>query len=346
MSFWFDVLFDDDDVMLDDPQDLGDGFRVDVAKTEVQHWLERNSAMCDAARHLLKDYVEHHAHEPPGPLAPISPLAWNWLPQGSVKIRADDPRDRSQVESVWREDEKDKFEQDKTYARVSHEVDRWWEEQARDENYDDYAVEVPSVEYAQSRIESCKASYSNKYSHSFRPEDQGQPGEDFSRQEWGQDPDPNAARNFVQEYVDDLIEEGDDEEIVDDDEEDDDDDDDESYGEGPMTGLLTEVPNILDPKQIEALHMIVKSCICDTVGSGLARSGENLQETRCKMFLALDCGKSLLREILVFIAVWEKDEQSMIFEITTQIVRALHHNALVPYAWNCLLIPKDIISPA
>ena len=122
-------------------------------------------------------------------------------------------------------------------------------------------------------------------------------------------------------------------------------DDDESYGDGPLTGLLTEIPNILDPKQIEALHMIVKSCILDNAGSGLTRAGENLQKTRCRMFLALDCGKSLLRELLVFIAVWEKDEQSLIFQVTTQIVEALHHSALIPYAWNVLRIPKDIISP-
>lgn len=128
--------------------------------------------------------------------------------------------------------------------------------------------------------------------------------------------------------------------------EEEDDGDDESYGEGPLTGILTEVPNILDPKQIEALHMIVKSCILDNAGSGLTRAGENLQKTRCRMFLALDCGKSLLRELLVFIAVWEKDEQSLIFQVTTQIIEALHHSALIPYAWNSLRIPKDIISPA
>jgi hypothetical protein len=64
------------------------------------------------------------------------------------------------------------------------------------------------------------------------------------------------------------------------------------------------------------------------------------------MFLALECGRSLLREILVFIAVWEKSEQSLIFQLTTQIVEAIHHSALVPYAWQSLRIPKDIISPA
>jgi hypothetical protein len=64
------------------------------------------------------------------------------------------------------------------------------------------------------------------------------------------------------------------------------------------------------------------------------------------MFLATDCGKSLLREMLVFIAVWEKDESSLIFQITTQIIEAIHHSALLPYTWDSLRIPKDIISPA
>lgn len=128
--------------------------------------------------------------------------------------------------------------------------------------------------------------------------------------------------------------------------EDDEADDDESYGDGPLTGLLTEIPNILDPKQIEALHMIVKACIFDNSGSGSTRAGENLQRTRCRMFLALDCGKSLLRELLVFIAVWDKDEESLIYQVTTQIVDAIHRNALIPYAWNSLRISKDIISPA
>jgi len=64
------------------------------------------------------------------------------------------------------------------------------------------------------------------------------------------------------------------------------------------------------------------------------------------MFLALDCGKNLLREMLVFIAVWEQTEQHFIFQITAQIIESFHHNALLPYAWNSLRILKDIVSPA
>lgn len=337
MSFWFDVLFDED-AALDDLQDgLGDGsgFRVDVAKTEVQHWLERNSSMCDTARRLLKEYAEKQSQKPPGQLAPISPLAWNWLPAGSVKVRADNPLDTTRVKPEWRPDETDKFEQDKGYGRVSREVDMWWT-RARDANFDGWVVPMPSVDFAQTRTENCKTNLVNRYAHQFRPEDQDRP----SSHEEGPEPDyvnveadNHAPNEYTQEYVDDMVE---DEDV----------DDDESYGEGPMTGLLTEVPNILDPKQIEALHMIVKSCILDAAGSGLSLVGENLQKTRCRMFLALDCGKSLLREMLVFIAVWEKEEPSLIFQITSQIVEAIHHSALIPYAWNSLRIPKDIISPA
>ena len=119
-------------------------------------------------------------------------------------------------------------------------------------------------------------------------------------------------------------------------EEEEEEDDDDSYVEGSLRGLLTEIPNILDTKQIEALHMTVKACIVDAMGSGLTKSGENLQKTRCKMFLALDCGKNLLREMLVLIAVWEQAESQFIFQITAQIIESFHHNALLPYAWNSL----------
>lgn len=337
MSFWFDVLFDDDS-SLDDPQDgLGDGlgFRVDVAKTEVQNWLERNSTMCDTARRLLRDYAENRSQRAPGALAPISPLAWNWLPEGSVKVRADDANDTEKFHPLWKHDETDKFEQDRSYGRVSREVDSWWT-RARDPNHEELVVPIPSVEFASKRTENCKENLVNRYAHQYRSDDQDRPDspqDDVPEAEYPEEGDNRAPEEYSEEYVDDMAE-------------DDDVDDDESYGEGPMTGLLTEVPNILDPKQIEALHMIVKSCILDAAGSGWTRAGENLQKTRCRMFLALDCGKSLLREMLVFIAVWEKDETSLIFQITSQIVEAIHNSALIPYAWNNLRIPKDIVSPA
>jgi hypothetical protein len=336
MAFWSTVLFDDDALSDESDGNVYGEFRPDIAKTEVQNWFERNSRFCDKARHLLTDYEENVASKglPPGHLPCISPLAWNWLPDGTVRVRADDITDDSKITPQWREDEPDKFEQDRSYGRVSREVDTWWLK-IRDPNYDEWVVPMPSVEFAQQRTENCKANLVNRYAHSYRTAEheesvhsaEGAPLPEGAAEE-GKD-----GGHYVHDYNDDMIEE---EDI----------DDDESYGEGPMNGLLTEVPNILDPKQIEALHMIVKSSILDNAGLALSRAGENLQKTRCRMFLAMECGRSLLREILVFIAVWEKSEQSLIFQLTTQIVEAIHHSALVPYAWQSLRIPKDIISPA
>ncbi|KAL3956315.1 hypothetical protein ACCO45_009161 [Purpureocillium lilacinum] len=383
MSFWFDVLFDDDDGGYsghDEGMGDGSGFRPEVAKQQVQHWLDRNSKMCDAARQLLKDYAQNQAHKPPGNLAPIRPLAWNWMPDDSINVPADISDDAEKINPVWKPDETDRFEQDRAYGRVSREIDTWWL-RARDPNYEEWVVGMPSVEFAQSRTEQCKSNIVHRYAHSYRgdhspppevaeedlldhdhchcPDCHGCHHDDHEHEEehdhdaqehdvdcehhhhhqhhhhhhHHHDHDHDHDHDYAHDYVEDMMD-------------DDEADDDVSYGEGPLTGLLTEVPNILDPKQIEALHMIVKSCILDNAGSGLTRAGENLQKTRCRMFLALDCGKSLLRELLVFIAVWDKDEQSLIFQVTTQIIEALHHSALIPYAWNSLRIPKDIISPA
>lgn len=338
MAFWFDVLFDED-ASLDDPQDgMGDGlgFRVDIAKQEVQNWLERNSTMCDAARQLLRKYVETEARtkRPPGPLAPIHPLAWNWLAEGALKERGDKsiPASASDLQAI--DNEAAKFDLDRKYGRVSREVDAWWDK-AKDPNHDTLGP-VPSVEFAQRRTESCKINLIERYAQQYMSNDQDRPDsaqDEGQEAEYADEGDNPAPEEYSEDYVDDMAE-------------DEDADDDESYGEGPMTGLLTEVPNILDPKQIEALHMIVKSCILDAAGSGLTEAGENLQQTRCKMFLALDCGKSLLREMLVFIAVWDQDQSSTIFLITSQIVEAIHNCDLIPYAWNNLRIPKDIVSPA
>ncbi|KAF9876226.1 hypothetical protein CkaCkLH20_06169 [Colletotrichum karsti] len=345
MSFWYDVLFDED-AQLDDPQEgMGDGsgFRVDVAKTEIHHWLERNSRMCDTARKLLSDYSRNKSHKPPGVLAAIPPLSWNWLPdaEGQGLVRADNYKEGERVVPTWDPEIQDKFEQDRAYCRVSREIDTWWL-RARDANYDGWSVAMPSVEFAKQRTEHCKNNLVSRY----------HPGPDMRTTEETEvdeiEDSEDLPEGSPEEYADDypVIGNLDDMRNLDDMMDDEDLDDDESYGEGPLTGLLTEIPNILDPKQIEALHMIVKSCILDSAGSGLTRAGENLQKTRCRMFLALDCGKSLLREMLVFIAVWEKDETTLIFQITSQLIEALHHSALIPYAWNSLRIPKDIISPA
>ncbi|KAK5662057.1 hypothetical protein OQA88_10171 [Cercophora sp. LCS_1] len=330
MSFWSNVLFDEDSMDEHDAATSGD-FHPEIAKSQVQNWIERNSRFCEKARKLLIHYDTKVATSlPPGRLPQIQPLCWNWVE--GLQPRADELADNTKITPRWNEDESDKFEQDRAYGRVSREVDTWWLKN-RDPNYEDWNVPTPTVEFAQIRTENCKGNLVNRYS--YRPQDQegsahsveGAPLADAPREDDSREP------AYEQDYNDDNYD-------------DEDADDDESYGEGPMSGLLTEIPNILDPKQIEALHMIVKSCILDSAGLALSRAGENLQKTRCRMFLASECGRSLLREMLVFIAVWEKNEQSLIFQLTTQIVEAIHHSALIPWAWQSLRIPKDIISPA
>ncbi|KAK1831117.1 hypothetical protein QBC39DRAFT_434309 [Podospora conica] len=359
MSFWSHLLCYDYDNLSDEPEGPGQ-FRSDNAKVEVQNWIDRNSTVCDKAKELLIEYQKKLAVRavPPGPLKDNSPLSWNWLPGGSAAARADDLGDDAKITPQWNEDEPDKTEQDRLYGRVSREVDTWWLK-VRDSNYDAWVTPMPTVEFGQQRMETCKTNFVNRFMQSYRPEDQeGSVHSDGDRTTDGEravaeadqpvtdvdraveapidaPPGDNAAEPvYDQDYNDDMNEE---EEDV---------DDDDSYGEGPMLGLLTEIPNILDPKQIEALHMIIKSCILDNAGLALTQAGENLQKTRCRMFLAFEAGRSLLREILVFIAVWEKGEQSLIFQLTTQIVEAIHHSALIPFAWTSLRIPKDIISPA
>lgn len=342
MAFWFRVLIESPDVdsnpgpddrhesVLDYP-----GPRSLYLRTEISNWLKRNSKMCDAAAAICKDYFEAQGEDERNHWLPQDwNLAWNYTPPSMWAWKPDIYDEAVEVVSQWNPDEPDKFEQDRANGYVSHELDDWWET-TRIPNRKDWSLSMYPIDFVPERIKQCMANLTQRYAAADPPEEQDEdtePAEDAvaaDNPEWQNQPD-QANPSYAPEY----------------DEYEEDPEDDDSYGEGPMTGLLTEVPNILDPKQIEALHMIVKSCILDSAGTGVTRYDENLQQTRCKILLATDCGKNLLREMLVFIAVWEKDEQSLIFQISSQIVQAIHESSLIPYAWNALRSPKDIISPA
>ena len=334
MSFWLDVIYDEEATLATPVDEFDDSskFHNALARSQVQHWLDRNSRLCDTARDLLTQYANTIGTSPPGPLTVVRPLAWNWFPKGSFFSWQVEQENDATVKPEWREDETDAYERDKSYGRVSHEIDTWWV-RVRDQNYHGIVVPMPTVEAARQRIQHCILNMPPHYPQIQR-EEPPEAGVEGDSSQLPADDDNDLETQDGEDYVDDLFEDDEPE------------DDDDSYGDGPLTGLLTEVPNILDPKQIEALHMTVKSCILDMAGTGLTRAGENLQRTRCKMLLATDSGKSLLREILVFIAVWEKDEKSDIFKLSTHIIEAVYHSALIPYAWNSLRIPKDIMSPA
>lgn len=312
-------------------------------RDEVSNWMKRHSKMCDTAFAICKQYFEAHDGQQKD----------QWLPQDWFLgwYAASQRDENSEGESVWKPDEKDKYEQHRAYGRVSHELDEWWESarvpKGKNYEYRDWSLGMYPLEKVPERIKECEGFLMQRYAapdpHGEHDEEVEHHVDDMHNAEWQgqqhmhhnsehqhQHQHSQATPGYAPEY----------------DEYEEDPDDDDSYGEGPMTGLTTEVPNVLDPKQIEALHMTLKSCILDSAGSGTNGFGENLQQTRCRMLLATDCGKNLLREILVFIAVWEKDEQSLIFQISSQLVQAIHENSLIPYAWSALRSPKDIISPA
>lgn len=337
MAFWFDMLFDND-LHNDSIHELPpDGLRVDVVYEEVRNWLRRNSQKSSAAQAILLKHTEdvplgHNA----GPLPPDFFLDSSSAGESTI---AGSSSEQATTVPVWSEQAPSKAEQDRLYGRVSHEIDVWWK-RVRDANYDNWVVPMETVEGAMSRAQSCKDNAMTRYIPRVEQDadlefDHREVYEEEPEEEGNHDDGDGHSLHADDGHVD-----------GEDDEEEEEEEDDDSYVEGPLRGLLTEIPNILDTKQIEALHMTVKACIVDSMGSGLTKSGENLQKTRCKMFLALDCGKNLLREMLVFIAVWEQAETQFIFQITAQIIESFHHNALLPYAWNSLRILKDIVSPA
>lgn len=321
MSFWFDMLFDD--VMRNDNVHYPsfDNLNVEVACQEVNNWLCRQTKKDKVAVELLENYkLDENSPYSPGPLPKID------------DILQDHQKEAPSI-PVWKPELEDKFEQDRLYARVSHEIDIWWKK-VRDINFEGWIVTMETVEGARQRAAECKENTINRYMTQAQEDNQYESNMHYGQLQHQSSLESNEIETRSSH----------DEICVDDEEEEDEDDD--SYVEGSLRGLLTEIPNILDTKQIEALHMTVKACIVDSMGSGLTPVGENLQKTRCKMFLALDCGKNLLRELLVFIAVWEQTDQQFIFQITAQVIESFHHNALLPYAWDSLRILKDIVSPA
>ncbi|KAI6248943.1 hypothetical protein HI914_02856 [Erysiphe necator] len=321
MSFWFDMLFDEG-IKNESPNDPSDSLNVEIACQEVRNWLHRQQKRDEVAMELLDKYRQEST----------SPFSPGPLPN------QDDLFQNDHIETpaipVWRPELEDKFERDRLYARVSHEIDTWWKK-VRDRNFEEWVVTMETVQGAQDRAAACKENTMNRYLLPDLDENHYDSNEHFAHL---QDQNGTDATDLEIRSAQ--------EEICDDEEEEEEEDDDDSYVEGSLRGMLTEIPNILDTKQIEALHMTVKACIVDSQGSGLTPVGENLQKTRCKMFLALDCGKNLLRELLVFIAVWEQTDQHFIFQITAQVIESFHHNALLPHAWDSLRILKDIVSPA
>ncbi|KIW04338.1 uncharacterized protein PV09_04628 [Verruconis gallopava] len=119
-------------------------------------------------------------------------------------------------------------------------------------------------------------------------------------------------------------------------------------------GLLTDVPLILGPTEIEVLPMIIQSGI---VPPGPSQPGygstpeenaalRSMHTLRCHLLLAQDNGRNLLRELLIFVAAWDLREEELYFQLMTQIIEAVLINGLLPFSYHAFRESKDVISPA
>ncbi|KAH7074312.1 hypothetical protein FB567DRAFT_193689 [Paraphoma chrysanthemicola] len=139
----------------------------------------------------------------------------------------------------------------------------------------------------------------------------------------------------------------------------DDDDNDDDYDDIPGDegrGLLTDVPLILGPTEIEVLPMIIMAGIVEpqegqpgyhsdpTVFSSV----RSMHGVRCHLLLAQDNGRNLLRELLIFVAAWDLREEELYFKFMVKIMEAILANQLLPFAYHAFRESesKDIISPA
>lgn len=126
-------------------------------------------------------------------------------------------------------------------------------------------------------------------------------------------------------------------------------DDDEGYkspGEpgDQERGLLTDIPLVLGPQEIEALPMIIQIGIC--AKRDVVMRGRDTQGMRCNILLAGESGRNLLRELLIFIAAWDLQDDEVYFKLMMQIMEAILENGLMPYAYQTFAEVKDIVSPA
>lgn len=127
-----------------------------------------------------------------------------------------------------------------------------------------------------------------------------------------------------------------------------DDDDDDYRTNDQERGLLTDVPLVLGPQEIEALPMIIQGGIVPSLATKDkdGRSNTDMQSVRCNILLAQEAGRNLLRELLIFIAAWDLPEEELYFKLMIQIMEAILANGLMPFAYQAFGEVKDIVSPA
>ena len=119
-------------------------------------------------------------------------------------------------------------------------------------------------------------------------------------------------------------------------------------------GLLTDVPLILGPSEIEVLPIIIMSSIV-TPNTNDRPGGSNdflnmckSHVVRCQRLLAYENGRNLLRELLIFVAAWDLREDELYYKLMAKIMEAILVNGLMPLAYDTFkdARSKDVISPA
>lgn len=111
-------------------------------------------------------------------------------------------------------------------------------------------------------------------------------------------------------------------------------------------GLLTDIPLVLGPTEIEALPMIIQAGIVAKAHSDPNVEAKGMQAVRCNILLAQESGRNLLRELLIFIAAWDLQDDEFYFKVMMQIMEAILDNGLMPFAYQSFGEHKDICSPA
>ena len=124
-----------------------------------------------------------------------------------------------------------------------------------------------------------------------------------------------------------------------------DDDEGDDYDDIPGDegrGLLTDVPLILGPTEIEVLPMIIMAGIVEpsegqpgyNADPTIASNIRSMHGVRCHLLLAQDNGRNLLRELLIFVAAWDLREEELYFKFMVKIMEAILANQLLPFAYH------------
>lgn len=134
-------------------------------------------------------------------------------------------------------------------------------------------------------------------------------------------------------------------------EDDDGDDYDDDIPGDEGRGLLTDVPLILGPTEIEVLPMIIMGGIVEPAegqpgyhpDSAEMSRIKGMHGVRCHLMLAQDNGRNLLRELLIFVAAWDLREEELYFKFMVKIMEAILANQLLPFAYHAFRESESVV---